>query len=165
MPSLTSLKKTGGITFTGVVAMTPNRVIGKDGGMPWHLPEDLKTFRALTTGHPVLMGRKTFDSIGKPLPQRQNIVLTRDPSWQAADVTPIQNLEALFSLPLMNREVCIIGGAALYSLCLPELDVLWVSRIHQEYEGDTSFPEFEHFFSDRKLEKQFEAFDLWKYTK
>lgn len=163
--SLNDLKKRAGTTFSAVVAMTPGRVIGKEGGMPWHLPEDLKVFRRLTTGHPIVMGRKTFDSIGRPLPGRQNIVLTRDPSWAAEGVQRILRLEDLFTLDLMDSEVCIIGGAQIYTSCLPALDTLYVSRIHQEYEGDTRFPEFEHFFSHKELVENFRDFDLWKYSK
>ena len=79
------------VTYTGVVAMAPDRGIGCRGALPWHLPDDLKTFKRITTGHPVLMGRKTYESIGRPLPGRQNIVLTRDPAWTAEGVQVVHS--------------------------------------------------------------------------
>lgn len=165
MHPIAQLKAEKGITFTGVVAMTPGRVIGKDGGMPWHLPEDLKTFKRLTMGHPILMGRKTYDSIGKPLPGRRNIVLTRHASWHTEGVETITEIENLSLLQIENKEICIIGGAEIFTLFLPWLDTLWVSKIKQEYEGDTFFPEYEDQFSSARIEEEFEGFNLWKYSK
>ena len=98
------------VTYTGVVAMASGRGIGYRGALPWHLPDDLKTFKRITTGHPVLMGRKTYESIGRPLPGRQNIVLTRDPSWTAEGVDVIHSVEELKRLPLMDPEVMVKEG-------------------------------------------------------
>ncbi len=153
-----------GLSFQAVVAMTPSRVIGKDGTLPWRLPEDLQTFKRLTTGHPIVMGRKTFDSLKRPLPNRQNIVLTRDASWTAEGAERILAPEDLFSLNLMNTEVKIIGGAEIFSLFLPFMDTLWISKIHEEYPGDTFFPEFESLYNTPELVESFQEFDLWKYT-
>ena len=103
------------VTYTGVVAMASGRGIGYRGALPWRLPDDLKTFKRITTGHPVLMGRKTYESIGRPLPGRQNIVLTRDPAWTAEGVQVIHSVEELERLELMNPEVMVIGGAEIFS--------------------------------------------------
>ena len=97
------------VTYTGVVAMAPDRGIGYRGALPWHLPDDLKTFKRITTGHPVLMGRKTYESIGRPLPGRQNIVLTRDPAWTAEGVQVVHSAGELECLELMDPEIMVIG--------------------------------------------------------
>ncbi len=165
MDDLQTLKKERGIVFSAVVAMAPNRIIGKDGGMPWHISDDLKLFKRMTTGHPVLMGRKTFDSLGRPLPNRQNIVLTRDASWKAEGAETITELSGLFDMELMDPEVCIIGGAQVYSLALPVIDLLWVSAVSREYEGDTAFPDFKGMFPYSRLMQSYPEFDLWLYVK
>lgn len=141
------LKRQKGIIWSAVVAMDPNRLIGREGGMPWHLPDDLKLFRRITTGHPVVMGRKTWDSLGRALPDRQNIVLTRDAGWKAEGAVRIGSPEELLELELIDREVCIIGGAQVYGLFMPMIDLLWASRIRHEYQGDTWFPAFEDQFA------------------
>ncbi|MCU0796481.1 MAG: dihydrofolate reductase [Akkermansiaceae bacterium] len=128
--------------LTAIVAMTPERVIGRDGSLPWHLPEDLAFFKRTTSGHPVVMGRSTFDSIGRPLPKRRNIVLTRDPSWHAAGVEVIHAPGEIDSLGLKGV-VFIIGGSQIYQAFLPRLDELLVSHIHHPYPGDTHLPPFE----------------------
>ncbi|MEO1856413.1 MAG: dihydrofolate reductase [Rubritalea sp.] len=148
-----------------MVAMTPDRVIGKGNDLPWHLPEDLQLFKRTTSGHPIVMGRKTYDSIGRPLPKRQNIVITRDQSWSAEGVDVVHIPEAVRQLELMNEEVFIIGGAEIYSLFLPHIDELLVSHVFQNYEGDTRFPEFEHFFSGYEVVEKFDDFELRRYTK
>jgi dihydrofolate reductase len=128
-----------------VVAAAENDVIGRDGRMPWHLPEDLKRFRRMTVGHPVVMGRKTFDSIGKPLPGRHNIVLTRDRSWQADGVTVVPNLaEAIAAAGLDPRaradSIFVVGGAEIYALAMPIATGIELTRVHASPEGDTRFP-------------------------
>lgn len=158
-------KESRGIVFSAVVAMAPDRLIGKDGGMPWHISEDLKVFRRLTTGHPVLMGRKTFDSLGKPLPNRQNIVISRDPAWYAEGAEHVVSPGGLFGLELMDREVCVIGGAQVYALMMPLTDLLWVSRVRRQYEGDTWFPAFEEAFPFSRKMLVFDDFDLMLYAK
>lgn len=165
IPRFIAAKKDKRLHFSAVVAMTPAQVIGKDGGMPWHLPEDLKVFKRLTTGHPIVMGRKTFDSLKKALPNRQNIVLTRDASWSAENTERIGTPEELLQLSLMDSNIFIIGGSEIFSLFLPVIDTLYVSRIHQEYEGDTFFPDFLPFFSQPRLVETYEGFDLYEYAK
>jgi len=151
------------VTYTGVVAMAPGRGIGYRGELPWHLPDDLKTFKRITTGHPVLMGRKTYESIGRPLPNRQNIVLTRDPSWTAEGVLAIHSVEELESLDLMDPEVMVIGGAEIFSLMMPFMSRMWVSRVKNEYPADTFLPPFEDRLGHGSLKESFEGFDLYLY--
>ena len=134
--------------LTAVVAMTPSRVIGKNGSLPWHLPEDLAYFKRTTLGHAVVMGRKTFESIGRPLPKRRNIVLTRDKSWAAPGVEVIHCPDELRGLPELDGQVFVIGGAEVYRAFLPEIDDLLVSHVFAEYEGDTRLPDFEADFSE-----------------
>jgi dihydrofolate reductase len=131
-----------------VVARARNGVIGSDGAMPWHLPADLKRFKAMTVGKPVIMGRKTFESIGKPLPGRHNIVLTRDRAWQADGVTVAANLaEAIAAAGLDPRaraeEIMVIGGAQIYAEALPSATRIELTEIDAEPEGDTLLPRFD----------------------
>jgi len=151
--------------LTGIVAMTPERVIGKDNDMPWHLPEDLKLFKRTTKGHPIVMGRKTWDSIGRPLPGRQNIVLTRNEDWSAEGAEVIHTPDDLKQLELQDEHVFIIGGAQVYQIFLPYLDSLYVSHIFASPEGDTKFPEFEEFFSGYEVVETYDDFELRLYTK
>lgn len=151
------------VTYTGVVAMAPGRGIGYRGVLPWRLPDDLKTFKRITTGHPVLMGRKTYESIGKPLPDRQNIVLTRDPAWTAQGVQVIHSVEELEQLELMDSEVMVIGGAEIFSLMMPFMSRMWVSKVNDEYPADTFLPPFEDKLEHASLKERFEGFDLYLY--
>lgn len=151
------------ITYTGVVAMDSRRGIGYQGRLPWHLPDDLKTFKRITTGHPILMGRKTYDSIGKPLPNRQNIVITRDPAWTAEGVEVIHSIEEISRLNLMDPEVMVIGGAEIFSLLMPHMSRMWVSHVQGEYPADTFLAEFEDKFPNKHLEAKFQGFDLFLY--
>lgn len=128
-----------------VAAVAANGIIGANGAMPWHLPADLRHFKRLTTGKPVIMGRKTFQSIGKPLPGRHNIVLTRDRGWQADGVTVAPNLaEAIAAAGLDPRAragaIMVIGGAEIYAQALPIATRIELTRILIEPEGDTRFP-------------------------
>lgn len=132
--------------LTAIVAMTSDRVIGRNGDLPWHLPEDLKFFKHTTSGHPIVMGRRTFDSIGRPLPKRQNIVLTRDENWQKEGVHVIHEPSALSDVATGDDEIFIIGGSEIYRAFLPHLDSIIVSHVLGDYEGDTFFPAFEHDF-------------------
>lgn len=127
--------------LVAIVAMTPRRVIGRDGAMPWHLPADLAFFKRSTSGHPVVMGRKTYESIGRPLPRRRNIVLTRDPAWRAKGVETIHRPEDLARTPELPATVFVIGGAKVYEAFLPWTDELLVSHLRDEHEGDTWFPD------------------------
>lgn len=148
--------------LTAIVAMTPDRIIGRDGSLPWHLPEDLAFFKRTTSGHPILMGRKTYESIGRPLPKRRNIVITRDTSWSADGVEVIHTPEALASLGI-DGEAFIIGGSEIYQSFLPQLDELLVSHIFQSYLGDTRFPDFEHLFGPAEVLETHEAFEVRRY--
>lgn len=132
-----------------IVAAAENGVIGRDNKMPWHISSDLKYFKATTLHKPVIMGRKTFKSIGKPLPERTNIVLTRDTNFAEEGVIPAHTLEMALDLATSMAqasrasEVMIIGGAEIYKLALPQADRLYLTRIHAEIKGDASFPEID----------------------
>jgi dihydrofolate reductase len=133
-----------------LVAMGKFRVIGKGNQLPWHLPEDLKFFKKVTMGHPIAMGRKTHESIGKILPGRENIVITRQPNYQSGGATVFNSVED-FVKKYCNRdeEIFIIGGAEIFKEAFPYANRLYITQIHQEFEGDTYFPEFD--FSQWKL--------------
>ena len=130
-----------------IVAMAKNRVIGRKNQLPWHLPEDLKYFKRVTMGKPIVMGRKTYESIGRPLPGRLNVVLTRDAKWQTEGVVSAQTIDAAFSVAIAEAkskekdEVMVIGGDQVYALCLPLVDRLYVTQVHAEVDGDAYFPE------------------------
>ncbi|REL31724.1 type 3 dihydrofolate reductase [Thalassotalea euphylliae] len=126
-----------------IVAHADNRVIGKDNDMPWHLPADLAYFKQTTLGKPVIMGRKTFESIGRPLPGRQNIVITRNASYVADGVEVVDSIEAALALTQGVEEVMVIGGGAIYQHCLPAADKLYITHIEASIEGDTQFPEYD----------------------
>ena len=139
------------LRLTAVVAMTPDRVIGRDGGLPWALPEDLAFFKRTTSGHPIVMGRKTFESIGRPLPKRRNIVLTRDAELvggRGGGDPPARPSSA--RLPGIDGRVFIIGGSEIYAAFLPELEDLLVSHVFENHPGDTWFPEFESSISGHR---------------
>ena len=125
-----------------VVAMDSNRLIGKDNGLPWHLPADLAFFKKLTTGNTILMGRKTFDSIGRPLPNRRNIVITRNADIEITGCEVVNSIEEALSLAQGETEVMVIGGAKLYQQILPIADRLYITQIEGEFDGDTYFPSY-----------------------
>lgn len=125
--------------------MASNRVIGRGGKLPWHIPEDLKFFKRTTLGHPILMGRKTFESIGKPLPGRQNIVLSRTMAPQDG-VTVIRDIASLGSVSSSQEIVFLIGGAQLFAELLPQCSGLYLTWIEQPHEGDVLLPPFEQLF-------------------
>ncbi len=153
------------LTFTGVVAMAEDRAIGLNNTMPWRLPDDLKLFKRITMGHPILMGRKTWRSLGRPLPGRQNIVLTRDMDFDAPGATVIHSLQELDGMELQSEEVMVIGGAQIYALMLPLMSRLYVSEVHGNWPADTYFPPFKEFFTQRVELEKFEDFDSVLYTK
>ncbi len=126
-----------------IAAMANNRVIGKDNKMPWHLPEDLKHFKAMTLGKPVVMGRKTFESIGRPLPGRHNIVITRQNDYQPEGVSCVNSFEAAKELVSDCEEIVVIGGGQLYKEILPLADTLYLTFIELTVDGDTFFPEWD----------------------
>ncbi len=125
-----------------IVAMDRNRLIGADNGLPWHLPADLKHFRRLTMGKPMIMGRLTAESIGRALPGRENIVITRAPEkFAIPGMTAVGDLEAALSLCAACDEVMLIGGASLYEQTLALAERLYLTRIEASFDGDTYFPE------------------------
>jgi dihydrofolate reductase len=142
-----------------IVAMTADRVIGREGGLPWRLPADLAFFKRTTSGHPVVMGRKTYDSIGRPLPKRRNIVMTRDRAWRADGVEVIHAPEELVGLGL-EGPVFVIGGAEIYAAFLGEFDHLLISHVSGEHAGDTWFPEYEERFPVTEVVEVHEGFEV-----
>jgi dihydrofolate reductase len=141
--------------FKAIAAMSLNRVIGARGGIPWHLPEDFKWFKQMTTGHVLIMGRKTFESIGKPLPKRTTIVISRS----AAPIPGVETVSGLNQIDPNNpvfsgRELFICGGAQIYQLALPLCSDLYLTLVKRVVEGDTFFPTFEDQFEliSEKLE-------------
>jgi dihydrofolate reductase len=130
-----------GPSITFIVAMARNRVIGQGGRMPWHLSEDLRRFRELTWGKSILMGRRTFESIGRPLPGRHNIILTRNRQFEAQGGTVVGSLEEALAV-VRGEEVMVIGGASLYAALLPKAVKIHLTQIHADYTGDTFFPEW-----------------------
>lgn len=127
-----------------IVAMDRNRVIGKGDDLPWHISSDLKNFKKITMGKPIVMGRKTHESIGRPLPGRENIILTRDKIYQAEGCTVLHSMEEIFEHCKGVKEVMITGGAEIYKLSLEQASRLYLTEVHTEIEGDTFFPEFDH---------------------
>ena len=125
------------------VAKAQNGVIGRDNSMPWRLPEDLKRFRAFTLGKPILMGRKTFESIGRPLEGRTNLVLTRDRSWFAPGVIVVHSVEEALTQASASDELVVIGGAEIYRLVLPFARRIYLTHVHADVQGDITFPEFD----------------------
>ena len=128
------------MTVSLVVAASTNNVIGRDGGLPWHLPDDLRHFKRITTGKPVIMGRKTFESIGRPLPDRHNIVMTRDPDYVAEGCDVVASVEEAMDLTGEADEVMVIGGGQVYRDFLPRADRIYMTRVQAEVQGDTRFP-------------------------
>jgi len=127
-----------------IVAMAQNGVIGRANALPWErLPEDLKRFRAFTLGKPVLMGRKTFESIGRPLPGRANLVLTRDRAWSAPGVVAVHSVEEALAHAADSHELVVIGGAEIYRLVLPFARRIYLTHVHADVPGDTFFPDFD----------------------
>jgi dihydrofolate reductase len=126
-----------------IAAVARNRAIGRDNAMPWRLPEDLKRFRRLTMGHAVIMGRKTFESIGRPLAGRNNIVISRARDWSPAGCVVVHSLESALAAVEAPSEAFVIGGAQIYALALPHAGRLHMTEIERDFEGDAFFPEFD----------------------
>ena len=126
-----------------VAAVAANGVIGRDGRLPWHLPEDLKHFKRLTLGHPVIMGRKTWESLSAPLPGRDNIVVTRTAGYGAAGAAVASSLEAALALGAGESVVFIVGGEQLFADSLPLAAGLVLTEIHRDYQGDVFFPRYD----------------------
>jgi dihydrofolate reductase len=124
------------------VAMDKNKLIGCNNALPWHLPADLKHFRAITMGKPIIMGRKTYDSIGHPLPGRKNIVLSRNPSLTIEGCQVLHSVKEILALSKDYKESVVIGGATLYKMLLPKVQRMYVTWVLAEFVGDTYFPDY-----------------------
>lgn len=130
------------MTISIIAAVAENRVIGHKNQLPWHLPNDLRNFKALTLNKPVIMGRKTFESIGKPLPGRENIIITRQQDYPAPGCQVMDSLEQALEYASDQEEVMIIGGANIYEQALPHADRMYITQIHCGFNGDALFPEW-----------------------
>lgn len=147
-----------------IVAVAENGVIGDKNTLLWHISEDLRNFKRVTSGHPVIMGRKTFDSLGRPLPNRTNVVITRQ-NLEIEGAEVVHSLDEALAMFPAEEEVFVIGGAQIYAEALPRADRFYLTRVHLSYEGDTSFPawnesewqrvECEHFERGEKYEHPF----------
>lgn len=126
-----------------IVAHADDRIIGKDNDMPWHLPADLAYFKKTTLGKPVVMGRKTYESIGRPLPGRLNIVISRDTGYSADGITTVTSVEQALAVAGDVEEIMVIGGGAIYAHCLPAANRLYITHINASIDGDTQFPEYD----------------------
>jgi len=126
-----------------IVAVANHNVIGINNTLPWHLPEDLKRFKALTMGHHIIMGRKTYESLGRLLPGRTTVIVTRNHDYQVEGAVVVHSLEAALSASIEDDEVFLIGGAELYQIGLPVAQKLYVTEVHAEFEGDAFLPAFD----------------------
>lgn len=158
--------------ISAIVAVSENNVIGRDGHLPWHLSADLKRFKSITTGHSIILGRKNYDDIGRPLPNRTNYVLTRNPSFEAAGCIVCGSLGQAFdgARQAGETECFIIGGAAIYREAMPLVKKLYVTRVLANVEGDVFFPEWgdgwrkvseESFPADEKNDYP-TVFEIWE---
>jgi dihydrofolate reductase len=162
------------MTVSIIVAMARNRAIGKDGDLPWRLSDDLKHFKRVTMGKPIVMGRKTYDSIGRPLPGRQNIVVTRDTAYTAEGCTVVHSVEEAIAAAGDVDELMIIGGATLYAAMLPHANRLYLTEVDADIDGDVFFPDFDrgewneseraHHPADEKNEHPFDTVTLERKT-
>ena len=156
-----------------IAAMSRNRVIGKGGALPWRLPADLRRFKHLTTGHPVIMGRRTYDSIGRPLPDRETIIISRDPGFRPAGAVVVASLDAALEHAALEQatlehaagagDVFIAGGGQIYELALPGTDRLDLTIVHATVDGDTFFPAIEPADWTLADDERFEADDRHEY--
>ena len=124
-----------------IVAVGEGNVIGKENRLIWHLPRDMRHFKETTTGHYIIMGRKTFESNGRPLPNRTNVIITRDKNYKAEGCVVVHTLEDAIKLAKDDPEAFIIGGGVIYELAMPLIDRIYLTQIHHKFEGDTYFPE------------------------
>ncbi|MDN3549030.1 dihydrofolate reductase [Mucilaginibacter aquaedulcis] len=151
------------MTVSIIVAIAKNNAIGKNNKLLWHLPKDLKHFKDVTTGHTVIMGRKTYDSVGKPLPKRRNIIITRQAiSIEGCEV--VSSVEAALALCANEEEVFIVGGAEIYKQALPLTDRIYLTIIDHDFDGDTFFPELNDQDWKETEREDFEPDEKNKYT-
>ncbi|WP_234735239.1 dihydrofolate reductase [Tellurirhabdus bombi] len=144
------------MTLSLIAAVADNGVIGKDNDLVWKLPDDFKFFKQTTSGHPILMGRKTFEALGKPLPNRTNIVITRNTGFQAAGCIVVDSLEKAVEEGQKTgaEEIFVIGGAEIYRQALPIADLLYLTDVKGTFEGDTYFPEYDAIRSETSVWKE-----------
>ena len=141
-----------------IAAVAANGVIGRANGLPWHLAGDLKWFKKLTLGHHMIMGRRTFDSVGKPLPGRTTVVITRDPSFSAPGVIVARSVEEALEIAAGDEEAFICGGAEIYRQTLHRANRMYITQVHADVEGDTFVPEFDDVNDWRLVDREdFEA--------
>ena len=153
------------LPFKAIAAMSLNRAIGNGNNIPWHLPEDFKWFKDTTMGHVLAMGRKTFESIGRPLPGRETVVLTRNPG-SVIGVRTLGSLEALGQVEAYrDRTIFICGGAEIYSQALGQCSDLFLTRVKREVEGDAFFPEFESLFDAGVVLRETDEFDIFHHRR
>ncbi len=155
-----------------IAAVSENQVIGKHNQLVWHLPADMRFFKNTTMGHTLIMGRKTFESFGKPLPGRKSIVITRQKYWQYEGVEIVHSLEEAIKAAPHDEEVFIVGGAEIYRLALPLCEKMYLTIVHHQFEGDTFFPPVDfsqwHLISEEKHpsnEKHAYAFSIREYER
>lgn len=154
------------MTISIIAAFGNNRVIGKNNKLPWNLPADLQHFKELTLGKPIIMGQRTFESIGKPLPGRINIVLSQDPNFNPPGCIVARSIQEALEAARPFEEVMICGGASVYKQFLPLADRMYLTLIDAEFEGDTFFPEFswQDWQEKEKIENQPDKENPYKYT-
>lgn len=131
------------VRYSIIAAMSDNRVIGRNGTLPWRMPADLAHFKRITMGHPILMGRKNHEDIGRPLPGRSNIILTRQQGFQAQSCIVVHHLKEVESVVPDDTEIMVIGGADIYAQLMPRANRIYLTLIHAQIEGDTFFPKFD----------------------
>ena len=148
-----------------IVAMASNRVIGKDGDLPWQLPEDLKWFKKLTLGHPIVMGRKTMQSIGRPLPKRRNVVISRSLDEVPDGFELVNSCDAISEHLADEESIFVIGGAEIYKAMFPLCQEVYLSFVFHPYDGDTHLVEFEEDFTLAEILHRDEDFELRRYEK
>jgi len=129
------------MTISIIVAVAENQVIGSNNKLLWHLKEDLQRFKSLTLGHHIIMGRKTYESVGRPLPGRTNVIITRDKNYKASGCVIVNSLDDAFNVAKMDNEVFIIGGGEIYRQTLPLTNRIYLTKVHASFHGDTFFPE------------------------
>ena len=150
-----------------IVAHSVNRVIGKDGHLPWRIPGELKRFKELTMGHAVIMGRKSYEEIGKPLPGRFNIVVSNTKTFEGEDLVTARNLEEALALA-GDRKIFIAGGGQIFAQMIDQVDVMYITEIDAHIEGDAYFPEMDYSQFDRVVEKHVDGdlpYDYVTYTR
>lgn len=153
------------VKISMIAAVAKNLAIGKDNKLLWHIPEDLKRFKELTKGHAVVMGNKTFESLGRPLPQRTNIVIAKDENYKADGCVVVHSLDDAIEAAKKSEsdEIFIIGGGSIYAQFLPRADKLYITKVDKEFDGDVFFPAYGHLFKKITFRQEGEHNGL-KYT-